>query len=200
MAGVVDIKNGERSDIIRSQNVSRWILTLSKFLQKMDGIENTQAVELTQRDSSGKNPIESVLEGKEDVEKLIIALGNLLSSQMMNEGMVYEAVKVKDLSDISRKYNLMDQLLAIDALLSIHELTKMQNYFASAMDIYGSLRKSLNPKTNFFEVGDDKVSNPVLTSYLTRTMSHVLPYLKPKDQQSLKDQIKIWNYKLQKIN
>ncbi len=200
MAGVVDIKNGERSDIIRSQNVSRWIISLGKALQRTQDIENTRAPELTQRGEDGsRSAVESLKESRKDIINLIIALGNLLSSQMIKEGLVSEAIKLTDLSDISRRHSLMDHLLAIDALLTIHEVTKMKTYLWSALDIYKHLRKVMNPDTNFFEFGNEKISNPLLTSFLARSMSHLIPYLKPVEQQSLRRQIKIWNAKLEKL-
>lgn len=200
MAGVVDVKNGERSDIVRSQNVSRWILSLAKFLQVSEGIENTKSEDLLKKGEDGRSAVDYINESRKQISDLIIALGNLLSSQMTRDGLVLESIKVKDLMDISSHYSLMDQLMAIDALLTVHEVTKMKSYMWTALDIYKALKETLNTKTNFFEVGGETTSNPVLTSFMVRSMNHLVPYLKTREQQFLRREIRIWSYKLEKMN
>ncbi len=202
MVGVVDIKAGVKSDIVRSENVSRWISAFGKFLAKTQDIEKTKSKELIEKDlATGKSPIDLINENKVNIMKLMVGLGNLLSSQMINkDGLVYETLKVQDLSNIGTTHNLMDQLLAIDALLTLHEVAEMKSYLWSALSIYEGLQKHINLKTNFYEIGEVKVADPVVLSFMVKTMNHLLPHLKIKEQEQLRYQIGIWNYHLERLD
>lgn len=160
MAGVVDVMNGKRGDLVRSKDLANYILALKEFLQSTEGIEKTKSPSLTQKDEEGKTPIQRISESRSKISLLVLGLANFLSHQMTGEdGLVRPAYSLKTRSFENNQVSLSDQVLAIRALVAAYEFTKMPNYIWSAVDIYYAMNRGLYDGTRGLYRGMNTVSD-----------------------------------------
>ena len=157
MGGIVDMKDGVKSNIVRSVDVSKFLIALSEFLKATDGVENTKSSILTEKDASGRSNLDELLEGRRDLKLLIVALANFISNQLVSEdSLVQSQYKLKEFQrSAAVPYRAYEQAYAIRALLAAWRLTKIDAYLWSAQEIYFGMNKQLfNQKEQFYVNGD----------------------------------------------
>lgn len=192
MAGVVDIENGERKDIVRSEDVARWVLALGTFLKASEGIENTKSSLLLEVDASGKRPLDTFLDARRQIKLLMVGLANFLSHQMMDgDGFIHSELTLPGLVPSQPKNkSVLDQMLSIRALLMATEITKVDIYQISATEIYYHMNNHLfQAKLRFYSFeskteSPEKIFLPVLVEGL-RALSELKPHLPSKSQEQL---------------
>jgi hypothetical protein len=197
LAGVVDIKNGRRANTVHAEDVSRWIIAISDFLKATEGIENTKSKILLDSDSAGHKPLDTIIEARKDLRLLLIGLSNFLSSHLLGpDGLVINSFDIVEFkSDFKKNIKVLDQALAIRALLAAAQATKVNLYEVSAVEIYYKMNNTLyNPKTRFYTnlgVADRTISLPVALD-IVLALSELKPVLPPDSQKQLSWILQPW--------
>ncbi|WP_413288852.1 hypothetical protein [Bdellovibrio sp. HCB337] len=188
MAGLVDIKNGERSQVVNAQDVSKFLLAIHEFLKATEGVQLTRAPILLERDEHGVTPLKALMEGREELKLLTIALANFISSQLVNENSLVQAHFYLDKMQKSNEENIQieDQAFAIRALLSAWEITGREIYLWAAHEIYFAMNKhSFDHEEHFYVNGDgSNLSFPQKVNTL-RALVELKASLQPKSQAQL---------------
>lgn len=162
MAGVVDVINGKRSQLVKSSNLSKFLAGLVAFYTATEELEKTKAPRLLETGADGKTNLASILESREDIRDLIIGLSNFLSHQIKNKnGSTIHAINLNDSNPAGDgTLYLEDQINSIDALLDSYELLHTNMYLWSAIDTYFAMNQRLwNSKTDFY-FSDSKENPP----------------------------------------
>lgn len=188
MAGLVDIKDGRRSHIVNTQDVAKFLLAIREFLRATEGVENTRSSILLERDEHGVTPLKALLDGREELKLLTIALANFISSQLVNEKSQVqsqfnlEQMKRSDDSVIQ----IENQAFAIRALQAAWEITGREIYLWSAHEIYFALNKFTFDREEHFYVNGDgsSLSFPQKVNTL-RALVELKESLQPKSQAQL---------------
>ncbi|MNJ91285.1 hypothetical protein D3C87_89350 [compost metagenome] len=188
MAGIVDIKNGQRSEIARTQDVAKFLLATAEFLEVTEGVEATKSPILLEKDSEGIKPLDTLIQGRKDLKLLVIALGNFISTQLLTEKSLVRSsyhLQTKTQTPLST-YMVEDQMFAIKALVKAWEITKIDPYLWSAKEIYFSMNKNLfNKNEEFYLNGDgSKIGFPEKISTLV-AIAELFPHLPSESQLQL---------------
>jgi hypothetical protein len=203
MGGAVDIKDGVRAQVVRSQDLSRWILALSEFVASTEGIEKTKSDILLEKDSDGSSSLESLVKARRQLKMLTVAFANLLSHQMIDkDGLVKGQIKLADLGTDAGDKSLLDQAMAIQALSRAAEITKIRIYRVAAHEIYFQLNhKKYLPKMHFYSMSGnvEKVDLETLSETL-RAISDIKADLPEKAKSQADWIMDPWLYGLAKIH
>jgi hypothetical protein len=159
MAGIVDIVDGKRSNLVMSSSLSQFLRALIQFYHATTGIEQTKASRLLEPNSDGKTNLEIILESRADIRELIIGLSNFLSHQIKSDsGATLHTIKIDETdANATGLICLEDQVNSIQALLDTYELLNSPIYLWSAIDTYYALNRSLwNPEVDFYFADSDK--------------------------------------------
>lgn len=157
MAGLVDIKDGQRAAQVQGQDVAKFVLAIHEFLKATDGVENTRSSILLEKDERGATPLQALLEGRKDLKMLTIALTNFISSQLVDEkSQVQSVYSLKTMRKVpSTPVRIEDQAMAIRALVAAWEITGMDAYLWTAHEIYYAMNKNaFRAKERFYVNGD----------------------------------------------
>ncbi|MNJ92855.1 hypothetical protein D3C87_105290 [compost metagenome] len=160
MAGIVDIKDGKRSNVVRSQDVAKFLLSLFEFLKATEGSENTQSSLLLEKDTDNKTAIDTLKEGRSDLKLLVLALGNFISNQLMSKKAMIPANYYLNEQERANDpdYTVEEQVYAIRALLAAWKTTKIDVYMWSAQEIYYAMNKNLYSEKEHFYINGDGTS------------------------------------------
>jgi hypothetical protein len=156
VAGLVNIENGQRGRTVKTADVARYILALDEFLSATEGIENTKAAPLLEKNADGETVVEQLVEARRYLRLFQMGLTNFL---------VYVAQDKKD-GGFQSTYTLSadgatikgegprllaDQVLAIRALVVTADRLEMPLYSWSALDGYYFMNRSLwDKQTQFY--------------------------------------------------
>lgn len=161
MAGVVDIINGKRSQLVRSSSLSKFLSALIQFYNATDKLDQTKAPRLLEKNASGKTSLDVILQSRTDIRDLIIGLSNFLSHQIKSDdGATLHSININEtvVKNVGVLY-LEDQINSINALLDSYEMFQTKIYLWSAIDTYYALNRTLwNPDADFYYSDTDKNS------------------------------------------
>jgi hypothetical protein len=170
MAGIVDIKDGKRSNLVHSRDVAKLVMAIAEFLSATDGVEKTKSSILLEKDSAGKAPLDSLIDGRKDLKLLVVALGNFISNQLISEnhlisGSYYLPEMIRSNNP---EYLIEEQMLGIRALLKAYQLTGISNYLFAAQEVYFAVNKKYFDTDEQFYVNSDgsKLDFPQKTAVL----------------------------------
>lgn len=189
MAGVVDIIDGERAQTVKSSDVSRWILAISEFLKASEGIEETKAEMLLAKDAAGRRPLDTLIESRRQLKLLLVGLSNFLSNQLVDkDGLVVNSMTLQSLKKEPIVFkSVLDQALAIRALVVASQITQVKVYQVSAIEIYYKMNFNLfNPKIRFYSANPRNVEMPLpIALEIVRSLGILKPYLPEVSQKQL---------------
>jgi len=191
MAGLVDIKNGQRASTVQSQDVAKFILAISDFMTAIDGVENTKSSILLEKDQDGNSPLQTLIGARQDLRLLVIALANFISNQMMNDQAIvqtsYSLQNMKPL--LQAAFAIEDQAYAIRALIAAYQITQLDAYLFSAEEIYFAMNKNaFSVDEHFYVNGDGSTLIFPQKVHTLRAMTMIKPYL-PEASQAQLDKI-----------
>lgn len=172
MAAVVDIRQGKRTELVKTADAARFLLAIADFLDATEGIENTKAGPLTEVDAEGKTALDQITDAKRDLKLLIVGISNFLSHKMADKDGGVRASFSQSLVSIKtgEARTLQDQVLTIMALERASAVLGKDIYAWSALDVFAFMNKSLwNPKTGFYraqEGSDERPSVSVIAEAL----------------------------------
>lgn len=212
----VDIINGSRGEEISTESLYHLILVLKKLMSVVNGIEKTKFSELQKKDLSSSqcaNPKSSecktyaqlMADNIHQLKRIFLPLGNTLATKLRrakdqeSSGAAYRVISTRDFQPTSRDYRLEDQLMIIESLVYIYEITGLETYLWSAKETFNFLQKYYNPKTNFFNLNSQEITIPRVILSL-KSFKSINKYLEEKEKIILAEKFKVWEYALERIN
>ncbi len=200
MAGVVDIKDNKRGEAVRGDHVSRLLIAVAEFVRATENIEQTQSAYLLAADQDGVTPIDLLKKGRDDLRMLTVALANFISHQMINKvGLVSSTYRIGS-GVPDENASVLNQALAIRALIAARSITNLDIYIWSAQEIYFAMNKHLfSQKERFYNNKD--TTNMGFPEKLTTlvALAELYPYLPSKSQMQLDLILKPWLKALSEI-
>ncbi|KYG67326.1 hypothetical protein AZI86_10030 [Bdellovibrio bacteriovorus] len=158
MGGIVDIKDGKKSNIVRSKDVAQFLVAIATFLEATEGLENTRSPLLLEKDANGDTPLSLLRQGRADLKLLVVALANFISNQLVSENALIQSQYY--LHQMTRSnnpvYNVEEQVISIRALLKAWQISKIDAYIWSAQEIYFAMNKQLFDGQEKFYLNGDK--------------------------------------------
>ncbi|WP_373998298.1 hypothetical protein [Bdellovibrio bacteriovorus] len=202
MGGIVDIRAGRKSNAVKTRDMAKFILAIAEFLEATEGVENTKSSILLEKDAEGLSALETLVEGRRDLKLLTVALANFLSNQLMNEKSLLPSYYYLNKLQPSNnpEVNAEEQALSLRALLKAAEVTELETYKWSALEIYYGMNKHLyNDKEGFYVHGDGtKLDFPQNVNVIL-ALETVRPHLNKESRQQL-DKIQLpWIRSLQSL-
>ncbi len=192
-----DFINGKRSTTIKARDLSQFQLALIEFYSATSGLEKTTSQILRREDKDSPNLLTQILDARKKIKVLIIAIGNYLSNQLMEQsGLIMTDLTVPT-NRLGGQYNLEDQVIAIEAMVRTYELTDIDVYLWSAQDIYYSMNANMyDANLKFYKprlAGDSSAevdANLVLRCY--KSLLRLKPYLSLNSQSQMEDIFSGW--------
>ncbi|KYG68512.1 hypothetical protein AZI87_04510 [Bdellovibrio bacteriovorus] len=202
MGGIVDIKAGRKSNAVKTRDMAKFILAIAEFLEATEGVENTKSSILREKNAEGLSALDTLLDGRRDLKLLTVALANFLSNQLMNEKSLLPSYYYLNKLQPSNnpEVNAEEQALSIRALLKAAEVTELETYKWSALEIYYGMNRHLyNDKEGFYIHGDGtKLDFPQKVNVIL-ALETVRPHLNKESRQQL-DKIQLpWIRSLQSL-
>lgn len=203
MGGIVDIVEGKKSNVVNSEDVAKFLISLTEFLKATEGAENTKSSILLEKDKTGSSPLDALKEGRDDVKMLVVALANFISNQLASDesSLIQDKYYLQELQKSNNPaFKVEVQSYAIRALLAAYEITQIEAYKNAALETYYSMNKSLYSGAEHFYINGDgsKLTTPAKVHTLL-AIQELRPYL-PMDSQKQLDKISApWISALQKL-
>ncbi|HRK06505.1 MAG TPA: hypothetical protein PLZ57_01945 [Pseudobdellovibrionaceae bacterium] len=166
LAAIVDVTGSERGQIARTGDVARYILALAEFSRSVEGLEKTKSAPLLESIGSGKTAVEQILDAREDLKLLVMAMSNFLASEMVDSrGLLmaeFDRTSVRARPrDLQQGSVILDHAWAIRALMEASSLLGAQVYKTSALDLYRSLlRHHFHAPSGFFRNRPEQAPTP----------------------------------------
>lgn len=202
MAGLVDIKEGQRANNVKAQDVAKLMIAVRDFLKATEGVENTKSPLLLEKDEAGVTPLQTLLEGRRDLRLLMVALANFISNQTVNEqSLVQSTFYLNNLEKSNDpNFRIEDQAYAIRGLLAAWEITGMDIYLWSAQDIYFAMNKhAFNRTEQFYVNGDNSALTFPQKVNTLRAILELKPSLKPESRIQLEKVAAPWLKALEEL-
>lgn len=212
----VDIVNGNRGEEVSIESMHQLVLALKKLMTVAVGVEKTKFAELQKKDLTSpecKNPrspdcksyAQLMADNIHQLKKIFLPIGNTLASKFRRAsdqdaaGVFFGKISTKDLKPVFTEYSLEEQMMAIESLVYIYEITELETYLWSAKETFSFLQKYYNPKTNFFELNSNEITLPRVIRTL-KAFRAINKYLDEKEQIILAEKFKVWEYALERLN
>nr|BFD60893.1 hypothetical protein CKG001_30000 [Bdellovibrio sp. CKG001] len=195
MAGIVDIKKGERLNFVTTKDTAQFLLAMSEFLEATEGVEKTKSSILLSKDANNEAPLDVLLAGRKDMKLLALAVANFISNQLIQENKL--AITQMGLSDrkaVGKKpFLVVQQAYAIRALLKAYQLTNIDSYLWSAQEVYYAMNRSLFSAKEEFYINSDgsKLSFPERLQTLL-ALQDLKPYLPAESRPQLERLMAPW--------
>lgn len=202
MAGLVDIKDGQRATQVQGQDVAKFLLAIQEFLKATEGVERTRSSILLEKDEYGATPLQALLEGRKDLKLLTIALANFISSQLVDEkSLVQSSYSLKTMQKVSSaNFKVEDQAIAIRALVAAWEVTGMNAYLWTAHEIYYAMNKNaFSMKERFYVNGDGSSLSFPEKMHTLRALVELQPSLPAASQNQLGRILAPWMRALEEL-
>lgn len=188
MAGIVDIKDGKKSNIVRSKDVAQFLIAIATFLEATEGIENTRSSLLLEKDGNGDTPLSLLRKGRADLKLLVVALANFISNQLVSENALIQSQYY--LNEMIRSnnpvYSVEEQVISIRALLKAWRIAKIDAYLWSAQEIYFAMNKQLfESKEKFYVNGDKSILDFPMKVNTLLALMELKPHLPRSSQAQL---------------
>lgn len=169
-AAVSDLQNGVLIDKARLSDITLMMEAMSLFYKATDGIDKSASESL-------KDPAlrTEVLNARKQIRLVIMTLGNFISNQLVDkEKNLYTELnfqtEVKVATDSSSEY-----ARAIDALLTAYNLTGIDIYKFTAIELYYTLnRKFYSPTLKFYRASLTQDQNTVQRQHVLEVLSSVI--------------------------
>lgn len=200
LAAASDFLNGTRSTIIKANDLARFQIALIEFYSATAGLEKTNSEVLRKMDATGQTLLNQIIEARKKIKALIVATGNFISNQLLQKnGLVLNKLQLP-INSLDKDFNLTDQTLAVEALVRTYELTDIDVYLWSALDIYYAMNAHLyNLDLKFYNLNlsaarngnENQVdSSLILNSY--KNLLFLKPYLSSDSQDQFENIFAGW--------
>ncbi|MCO5143987.1 MAG: hypothetical protein M9962_12930 [Oligoflexia bacterium] len=169
VAGLVDIVDGKRTNLVHTKDIARFILALDAFLEASEGIENSQSGPLLEKNSEGLTVLEQLVDARKYLRLFMLGLTNFLVdvAKDKKEGGFYSTFDLSlGLARTSDQKDLQTQALAIRAILASSKQLDLEIFHWTALDGYYYLNKKMwDSELQFYKRtdGSENSEKPNLT-------------------------------------
>ena len=141
-----------RGDDVRTEDVALTVLGLCEFLDATQDIQKTQNDLLIKRGKDGKNAVDTINDVRGKLKLLILAFSNFMTHQMQSaDGGLAESFNRKSFRTSQTPRRLVDQTIAIRALVAAGAALDMDLYRWAALDAYSFMNRELYiPSAGFY--------------------------------------------------
>ncbi len=145
VAGLVDIVDGARGKTVKTADIAYYILALHEFLKATEGIEQTKALPLLEKDADGRTVLDQLLEARRYLRLFQLGLTNFLVyvAQAEDGGFRHSLHLGEKVVVESDARLLTDQALAIRALLATADQLGLSLFSWAALDGYYFMNQKL---------------------------------------------------------
>ena len=169
-AAVSDLQNGVLVDKARLTDITLMIEAMNLFYRATDGIEHSASESL-------KDPAlrTEVLNARKQIRLVIMTLGNFISNQLVDkEKNLYTELNFQNEEKLASERS-SDYARAIDALLTAYNLTGIDIYKFTAIELYYTLnRKFYSPTIKFYRESAKVEQTRVQRQHVLEVMSSVI--------------------------
>lgn len=187
MAGIRDRNGDELATTVRAEDISRFLIAMCQMLEATRAVELSKSEYLLSPMDTGRVPRDEIVEARSQIRQLILGLANYLSHQFRTGGdLVWRELVVNTQKPYDRNITVLDQALAIRALIAASDALGTEIYRWEAIDLLAAMNKSLFRKDlGFYARQDDtQISPPVLLETL-RALDAIAPHLKLKGRRQI---------------
>lgn len=169
-AAVSDLQNGVLVDKARLSDITLMMEAMSLFYKATDGIDKSASESL-----KDPNLRTEVLNARKQIRLVIMTLSNFISNQLVDkEKNLYTEMnfqtEVKLASDSSSEY-----ARAIDALLTAYNLTGIDIYKFTAIELYYTMNRNFySPTLKFYRASLSQNQNTVQRQHVLEILSSVI--------------------------
>ncbi len=170
MAGLVDIVQGERSNVVHAPDAARFLLAVADVLDAISGIEETHAAALLKPGADGQRPIDLMAQARQQLSLLIVGIGNFISHEMVaKDGGILSTYRRDTVSpDAAEPRKAVDQAICILALVKASDVIGKKIYEWPALDAYAFMNRKLwNPATGFYAASESSKVLPAADEIAT---------------------------------
>ncbi len=198
MAAATDFKDGTRVQVVKANDLARFHIAIMKFYQAIEMIDQTKSELLLKAPEGRDSLLNQLIMARKNLRRLIVAIGNYTSNQMMQpNGLLISERSIYEGPVLESGYHLLDQTMAIEALVQAYEITKIDVYLWSAMDIYYSLNKNMFSKNSKFYQNTLDATAEIKVDYNTALLAYknilnLKPYLKAESQTQFENIFAAW--------
>ncbi|HVK60638.1 MAG TPA: hypothetical protein VM432_03765 [Bdellovibrionales bacterium] len=187
-AGIVDIIGGERADVVKSADIARFLIAVADFINAIEGIEKTKSPQLTKIREGGGRGVDSLIQARHDLRKLIVGLANFLSNEMQEKDGGLRSTFHRSSVTVDRTESrlLLDQALGMLALARAGEILDNEVYRGAARDVLVFMNTKLwNSDKGFYsvnEIGDYEEPSIGTIAQVLLAGEEIRPLLAPASQ------------------
>ena len=194
MVGIADRQNGERSHLVRAEDVARYLIALTEFLDATTDIHKTKSEFLLKPDKDGQAPRDQIMRAREKIRLLVLGLANYLSHQFRAGGdHIVHWLDIDTQRPIDRTVTVFDQALSIRALLAASRTLKSDIYLWEAIDLLMAMNRSLyKPALGFYGREEETTVSPPVLVETMRALELISPHLKPASRSQVERLLKPW--------
>lgn len=141
--GMVGKNHGSRQATVLSADVSRMLSALSQFVEALEGIDSLVA------DYADAATLRA---GRDNARSLAVSFANYLSNHLRrSDGLIVHELNYAQGKSLSNEVHLLDQALAIGALMDARRALGVEIYRWEAVDTYFALNKNMfDGSTGFY--------------------------------------------------
>lgn len=201
MAGIADRNGTELAETVRSEDVARYLLSMCDVYRATKEIERSTSQFLLKPDQNGEIPRDKIVKSREEIRLLILGLANYLSHQLRAGGeFVWRELVINTHQPYDRTIAVMDQALAIRALVAASDTLGNEVYRWEAADLVSSLNRHFYRKElGFYARPEDRMVSPVVLLETMRALDAISPYLATFSRRQIENMTAPWREQVSKL-
>lgn len=198
MAGIADRVGQDLGPRVRAEDVARYLIAMCEVFAATDGVERATSEILTQPDKDGKIARDEIIQGRARIKLLVLGLANYLSHQFRSGGeLVRHELDLATQKPITGPVTVLDQALAIRALVSASDIVGKDIYYWEAVDlVYSMNRRMFRRDLGFYGRDDETAVSPVALVEMLRALEKAAPHLPDGSRHQIENLMAPWRRQL----
>jgi hypothetical protein len=198
MAGIADRKGDQLATTVRAEDVARYLLAMCQVLDATKNVETTKSTYLLEPGDDGLIPRDVIVKSRDEIRMLILGLSNYLSHQFRAGGdLIHRELVIDTQAPFDPSLTVMDQMLAIRALVAASEALGIDLYRWEAIDLVSAINRDLyRADLGFYARQDEKTVSPLTVLEGLRAFDAVSPYLRPESREQIAKISSAWRQKV----
>ncbi len=194
MAGIADRIGNDLGTKVRAEDVARYLLAMSEVYTATDGVERSTSEVLTKPGPDGTIARDQIIKSREKIKILILGLANYLSHQFRSGGeLVRHELELATQKPTPAPITIMDQALAIRALVVASDILGNELYYWEAADLVSSINRLMyRSDIGFYALKGEKTVSPDVLLEMLRALDAVQPHLSEFSRQQLTNLMAPW--------
>jgi len=194
MAGIADRVGNDLGPRVHAEDVARYLIAMSEVYAATDGVERATSEILTKPDKDGKIARDEIIHGRHRIKLLVLGLANYLSHQFRSGGeLVRHELDLATQKPITGPVTVLDQALAIRALIAASDVVGKDMYYWEAVDLVYSMNRHMYRRDLGFYGRDDETSvSPVALLEMMRALEKAAPHLPEGSRKQIENLMAPW--------